>query len=87
MLKVPETEVGERVPVLKDFPHSQLMKRFVNEWKTFINKLPPLKVTELANDQNSIWHIISTRGTSLRKFEELVHAVQQKYFRIWAFLW
>lgn len=43
MLKVPETEVGERVPVLKDFPHPQPMKRFVNEWKTFINKLPPLK--------------------------------------------
>jgi len=43
MLKAPETEVGERVPVLKDFPRPQPMKRFVNEWKTSINKLPPLK--------------------------------------------
>lgn len=43
MLQVPETEVGELVPVLKDLPHPQRMKRFVNEWKTFINKFSPLK--------------------------------------------
>lgn len=43
MLKVPETEIKDCVLVLQDFPHPQPMKRFVNEWKTFINDLPPLK--------------------------------------------